>query len=365
MNKIEKADRWRVFVTIYFYPLETLRRRNLSEIILPKSYLRRQAAIKQAGIFTFVSWSDVAERSIELDEFKTQLSSMRTENLIALISMISIIQTNTPSLHNVLQAQQCALVQQICAQEIANEIVRKINRGDRDALTSDEQLLQAALFAILHGESGPAKDRPNESVDELGEFLLKVNDMISYGDHGNGEKFSDIELLIKLSMRHHSRTLQEQPRYLLARYYDLLVTRTQEQRDSGFDFEQVIRDATKVGIEEFMALAFLYCAPFGDRSEVRQLAANNFWGMIREIEARIRKLEMRECVRSLFAHTYDEFRQAFKDGAQNPLDASLLPFKKRPFYRTENDSALPRTPSQILCKEEAVQEGPFERILQA
>ena len=79
-------------------------------------------------------------------------------------------------------------------------------------------------------------------------------------------------------MRHHSRTLQEQPRYLLARYYDLLVTRTQEHRDSGFDFDQVIHDATKLGIEEFMALAFLYYAPFGDKSEVRQLAANNYWG---------------------------------------------------------------------------------------
>jgi hypothetical protein len=44
-------------------------------------------------------------------------------------------------LHKVLQAQQCALVQQICAPEIAEEIVQKINRGDRDALTSEEQLL--------------------------------------------------------------------------------------------------------------------------------------------------------------------------------------------------------------------------------
>lgn len=313
----------------------------MPEIILPHSYLQRQAATKQAGVFTFVSWNDVAESRVKIDEFKAELSLVRTENLIALVSMISIIQTNTPSLYKVLQAQQCALARQICAPEIANKIEQKINRGDRDALTTEEQLLQAAAFAILYGESGTAQDMPNESIDELGNLLLKVNDVISMSDHGDGEKFSDRELLIKISMRHHSRTIQEQPRYLIARYYDLLVTRTQEQRNSSFDFDQVIRTATKLGIEEFMALAFLYYFPFGNKSEVRQLADNNYWGMIREIETRIRKPEMRECVQSLFAYTLDEFRQAFKGGEQNLLGASLLPFKKRPFYRTTNGSAIP------------------------
>jgi len=322
----------------------------LPEIILPPSYLQRHAVSKRAGVFTFVTWSDAAESSITLDEFRAQLASIRVENLIALISMINIIQTNTPSLHKVLQAQQCALVQQICAPEIVEEIVQKINRGERDALTSEEQLLQAALFAILYGESGPAQDMPNKSVDELGEFLLKVNDVINFGDHGDGEKFSPTELLIKLSMRHHSRTLQEQPRYLLVRYYDLLVTRAQEHRDSGFDFDQVIHNATQLRIEEFMALAFLYYAPFGDKSEVRQLAANNYWGMIRDIEARIRKPEMRESVQRLFAYTRAEFRYAFRKGVSNPLDISLLPFKKRPFYRTTNGSALPISLPFVLEK---------------
>jgi len=322
----------------------------LSEIILPESYLRRQAALKKAGLFTFVTWSDVSENSVELDAFKTHLSSMPVENLIALISMISIIQTNTPLLPEVLRAQQSALARQICTSEIADKIERKINRGDRDALTSAEQLLQAAVFAILYGKSGLAEDQSNGSINELGNFLLKVNEVISTDDHGLGEKFSDVELLIKLSMQHHSRTLQEQPRYLLARYYDLLVTRSQEQKSSKLDFNQAMYEATGLGIEEFMALGFLYYTPFGDKSEVRQLAENNYWGMIHGIESRIRKLEIRERVQSLFASSLDEFRRAFKKGELNPLDASLLPFKKRPFYRTENGSAIPVSLPFVLEK---------------
>jgi hypothetical protein len=66
----------------------------LAELILPQSYIQRQAVSKKAGIFTFVTWSDIAERSIEFDEFRAQLASLHTENLIALICMISIIQTS-------------------------------------------------------------------------------------------------------------------------------------------------------------------------------------------------------------------------------------------------------------------------------
>lgn len=174
--------------------------------------------------------------------------------------------------------------------------------------------------------------------------------MISYGDHGDGEKFSPTQLLIKLSMRHHSRTLQEQPRYLLARYYDLLVTRSQEKGNAKFDFDQAMYNATGLHIEEFMALAFLYFAPFGDKTEVHQLAAHNFWGMIREIEALIRKHEMRELVQKTFGYTRAEFRHTFRKGASNPLDISLLPFKKRPFYRTTNGSALPISLPFVLEK---------------
>ena len=50
--------------------------------------------------------------ALTFDEFRVQLASPHTENLIALLSIISIIQSNTPSLHKVFQAQQYAVVQQ-------------------------------------------------------------------------------------------------------------------------------------------------------------------------------------------------------------------------------------------------------------
>ena len=61
----------------------------MPEVILPESYLLRQIALKKAGLFTFVTWSDVAESRVELEAFKTHLSSIPVENLVALISMIS------------------------------------------------------------------------------------------------------------------------------------------------------------------------------------------------------------------------------------------------------------------------------------
>jgi hypothetical protein len=92
LSKAKVTNKWRVVLLHTINPVQTLRRCILAEIILPQSYLQRQAAMKKAGIFTSVTWRDAVESSITLDEFKTQLAPLRTENLIALISMISIIQ---------------------------------------------------------------------------------------------------------------------------------------------------------------------------------------------------------------------------------------------------------------------------------
>ena len=41
--------------------------------------------------------------------------------------------------------------------------------------------------------------------------------------------------------------------------------------------------------------------------------------------------EMRKVVQKLFGYTHAEFQRAFRKAASNPLDISLLTFKKRPF----------------------------------
>src|SRR6266516_2089571 len=65
----------------------------VAKIVLPQSYLQRQAVSKKAGIFTFVTWSDVAERSIEFDEFRAQFASLHTENLASRKKLAELCRT--------------------------------------------------------------------------------------------------------------------------------------------------------------------------------------------------------------------------------------------------------------------------------
>jgi len=141
---------------------------------------------------------------------------------------------------------------------------------------------------------------------------------------------------------------------LLARYYHLLVTLAQSKGDPDFDFDAVIRESTGLSIVEFMALAFLYYAPFGDVTEVRQLEAKGFWNSIQQVERQIRKPEVRETLRRLFSNDQVGFRSMFEREITHkkkyPLAVSLLPFKKQPFYRTAHGSAIPLSFPFVLEK---------------
>jgi len=291
----------------------------------------------------YITWNDVTQRSTDLTELKAFIAPMRTEALLAATSIISIIQQNTPWDPALFRAQQRNLARQICSSDIADQIEQLILSGKRDVLTAGEQLLQAAKLAILYGESGPAENMSIDAQNDLGRFFLEVNELTAA--HGEEGQPAAKERLITISLRDLSRKLYEQPRYLLARYYHLLVTLAQSKGNPAFDFDAVIRESTGLSIMEFMALAFLYYAPFGDVTEVRHLEAKGFWNRIQQVEGQIRKSEVRESIRRLFSNDLAGFRSMFEreitQKKKHPLDVSLLPFKKQPFYRTANGSAIP------------------------
>ena len=120
---------------------------------------------------TYITWKDVIQGSTDLAGLKEFISSMRAEALLASISIISVIQQNTPWNLDIFRAQQRSLARQICSPEIADQIERLIVSGKRDVLTAGEQLLQAAKLAILYGEAGPAENMPVDAQNNLGRYL--------------------------------------------------------------------------------------------------------------------------------------------------------------------------------------------------
>ena len=272
-------------------------------------------------------------------------ASMHTETILAYISAIDIVISNTSTRFNLstLHSQQQELAQYLFPKEIADRITSFIQRGERDTYIHDEQLLLAAKFAIAHGQPGPAEQPP--SLHFLGEFLLGINDVLQ-GEEKVPESLSELEL--QLILKRQGLHRNEQIRYLLPRYFDLLVTRPSSEPKEGRTLDEAFRLETGVGIEEYLSFAFLYLAPFFSVADIETLQKIDYLSVIRRYEEQIRDIQMRERCRQFFSKNRASLRKTYR--GKDLRRSSNVPFKKFPLIRMENGSALPISLSLLAEK---------------
>src|SRR6266487_5166254 len=176
-------------------------------------------ASQRSRVLAYIPWSQVAGKFGGIDQIRELVSSLPTESVLIYISTMSIVLNNTPWDLDNLHAQQRALAQYLCTPEVVLQVDRCIEEGIGDVLVHEEQLLLAAKLALCYGQPGPAKEIP---LEQLGELLLGINDLLQEKD---AEAATLRELMIIRSLRRRGISRNEQARYLLPRYFDLLVTR--------------------------------------------------------------------------------------------------------------------------------------------
>src|SRR5260370_13027583 len=143
----------------------------------------------------------------------------------------------------------------------------------------------------------------------------------------------------------------EQPRYLIGRYYDLLVSRSRLQTGTTgkLDIDAAFQAAIGIGIDEFIGLTTLYAAPFYVQS-VSDLVTLHFQNIISKIEEQIRAPVMRAQCQRLLSRDIPSFRTSFLADTQDLALSSYLPFQETPLVRTEIGSALPISLRFLLDK---------------
>ena len=164
---------------------------------------------------------------------------------------------------------------------------------------------------------------------------------------------SDIE--IALALRRETVDRPDQPRYLLARYFDLLVTRAKSYSGPKkiLDLDADMRVATGLSIEEQMAFGFMYTIPFYDKSSVADLLASEFCNVVRQHEMQISNLDQRDRCKQVFTQDRASLQAAITDSGQSVIGGGYLCFKIHPLYRLENGSAVPVRLSFVLEKASA------------
>lgn len=202
----------------------------------------------------------------------------------------------------------------------------------------------AAKLALCYGQPGPAKDIP---LEQLGKLLLGINDLLQQEE---AEAATLHELMIVRALRRRGITRNEQARYLLPRYFDLLVTRVLSKSLSGVDFDQTFFDVVGFTIEQWMAFAFLYAAPFIGVASVKELQDKGLLNVIQRWEGQIRKPEILELCQRLFSHERAGYRSELLPAGMEVVRAGNLPLQEHPLFRLGNGSALPISLPLLLEK---------------
>jgi hypothetical protein len=300
--------------------------------------------VRRSRALAYIPWSEVAGAFGGGDRLRELASSMPTESVLIYISTMSIVLNNTPWDLDTLHAQQRALAHYLCTPEVARQVERCIEAGRGDVLVHEEQLLLAAKLALCYGQPGPAKDI---ALEQLGELLLGINDLLQQEE---AEAATLHELMIIRSLRRRGITRNEQARYLLPRYFDLLVTHARGKSLSGVDFDRVFLDAVGFTIEQWMAFAFLYAAPFIGVASVKELQEKELLHVIQRWEGQIREPEILERCQRLFSQARVGFRSELLPAGVEVVQAGNLPVQEHPLFRLDNGSALPISLPLLLEK---------------
>ena len=301
-------------------------------------------APRRSRALAYIPWSELAGKFGGIDRLRELASSLPTELMLIYISTMSIVLNNTPWDLDNLHAQQRALAQYLCTPEVARRVDRCIEAGRGDVLVHEEQLLLAAKLALCYGQPGPAKDIP---LEHLGELLLGINDLLQQEE---AEAATLHELMIVRALRRRGVSRNEQARYLLPRYFDLLVTRARSRSLPGVDFDRVFLDAVGFSIEQWMAFAFLYAAPFLGVASVKELQDKGLLDVIQRWEGQIRESEILERCQPLFSRDRAGFRSEVLPAGIEVVRAGNLPLQEHPLFRLENGSALPISLPLLLEK---------------
>ena len=309
---------------------------------------------ERSGLLAYIGWRDVSSASMSEERLRELASSLHVDTAMMALSAISTILDNTHyDLNNLpeIRSQQQVLAKQICAPEIADAIGARLAVGRFTVFVHDEQILIAAKLIALHAQPGAGDD----SGPALSELLLGISDMMGQASESYTDP-SDIE--IALALRHETVDRPDQPRYLLARYFDLLITRAKSYSGPKkiLDLDADMHVATGLSIEEQMAFGFMYTIPFYNRSSVADLLASDFCNIVRQHEMQISNSDQRDCCKQVFTQDRASLQAAIADSGQSVIGGGYLCFKIHPLYRLENGSAVPLRLSFVLEKASA---GPY------
>lgn len=176
------------------------------------------------------------------------------------------------------------------------------------------------------------------------EFLLRILDFFE------SKTASQPADMLSLVLRRLGAMPNEQERYLVGRYFDLMVTRPRAKWGPPSPFDQAFREALSFSIEEYLALGYALVAGLIPIATVADLAASRFDQIVRVASSTIAHLPNAHEVERTLCAPVDWYRTETMDFPKdpNPGLTNLEPLYDKPLVRVPSGGVLPVSRSLLL-----------------
>jgi hypothetical protein len=290
-----------------------------------------------------MGWQTLYPESPTTPDIVLQLAQqLNAEALLYLVSMSNIVVESSHAISRADHlAQQLDAARELFPADVFNRVRLRAETTGCDTVIHPEQLLLAATVAINHSLPGP-RGEWNRAIGA--EFLLRVLDCLDVAEGG-----SDRNVLVTLLLR-RSATPKEEERYLLARYFDLFVTRPRLKWGNPSPFDDIFHQSKGYTLEEYLALGLALVHQLFGAASVAQLTEIAFDTLVERNAAQMRHLpHCRELETELVADI-----AWFKAHAKTVVDPEALAltdfeaFYDKPLIRLGSGAILPISTSMIL-----------------
>lgn len=258
-----------------------------------------------------------------------------------MLSAIGVVRAQGTADRTRLHAEQIDAANGLLVGAARERVVELISSGQCDIWLSAEQILVAIQVAM---ESGSPDVGQSVDDDLLGRFLLGINDLLL----AHAPKTPE-DLSIYMALRRGGLLRNEQPRYLIGRWYDLLVTRAQKHAEAGsLNIAEIFQSATGMTIPDLMGFCTAFIANMIPATSAKELMEWGYPTLIPRIEAQVRNPDQLAAIHGQLFATPEEYTTSFASNPSSLGSSTMMPFMERPFVQLANGAAVPVALSLVL-----------------
>jgi hypothetical protein len=299
------------------------------------------------NIRVFITSPDVGLPELTEEEFIGKMRHTSAFRILYIVSALSVLQMNRRSLEGYDELTEALrLTGYACTEEVSAKLRSILREHPTRIFIHDQQLLLLAKAAILYGTD---TDEP-PGVESVEQLLLGANDVLGRDTEADDEADGDpitANRELRIVIRGLGGFNHQQMRYVLGRYFDLMVVRARHQHslnlgpDLDAAFAKYAEDVVKMGpvtMEAYLGYVLMYFSMFSRATSLAELihiVQSNRAGDYDGQTALMKPGELRRA----FGLARDEFQEKFR-GRDSLRLASFVPFRDRPLLLRGHESPI-------------------------